>query len=63
MVQVQVDLSDDENQIVEVYKAINKLETKEDAIKEMIMKHKKEVWKNVCSTNKHRSKRGGAVDK
>jgi hypothetical protein len=36
MPKIQIDLSDEEDQIVEVYKTANRLETKEQAIKNMI---------------------------
>lgn len=36
MVKIQVDLSDEEDKIVEVYKLVNNLKTKQDAIKRMI---------------------------
>lgn len=36
MVLIQVDLSDEENRLVEIFKAENTLETKELALKEMI---------------------------
>lgn len=36
MVKILLDLSDDEDKIVEVYKLMNNLKTKQDAIKEMI---------------------------
>lgn len=36
MVKIQVDLSEEEDRIVEVYKLSNKLKTKQDAIKCMI---------------------------
>ncbi len=36
MVQIQVDLSEEENKIVGAYKAVNSLPTKEDAIKSMV---------------------------
>ena len=36
MVKLQLELSDEENGIVEVYKSVNKLKTKQDAIKAMI---------------------------
>ncbi len=36
MVKIQIDLSKDEDKIVEVYKLINDLKTKQDAIKHMI---------------------------
>ncbi len=36
MVKIQLDLSDEENRIVEVYRLVNGLQTKKDAIKKMI---------------------------
>ncbi len=36
MVKIQLELSEEENGIVEVYKSINKLKTKQEAIKAMI---------------------------
>jgi len=36
MVKILVDLSDDEDQFVEVYKLVKNLNSKQDAIKEMI---------------------------
>jgi hypothetical protein len=36
MVKIQLELSEDENGIVEVYKSVNKLKTKQEAIKAMI---------------------------
>ena len=36
MVKLQLELSEEENQAVEVYKSVNKLKTKQDAIKKMI---------------------------
>ena len=36
MVKILIDLSDKEDKIVEVYKIVNKLKTKQEAIKEMI---------------------------
>jgi flavoprotein len=36
MVKIQIDLSEDEDRIVEIYKLTNKLKTKQDAIKRMI---------------------------
>ena len=36
MVKIQIDLSPDEDSIVEVYKSVNKLKTKQEAIKAMI---------------------------
>jgi hypothetical protein len=36
MVKIQIDLSDEEDKIVEVYKLVNNLKTKQDAIKQMV---------------------------
>jgi len=36
MVKILVDLSEKEDRVVEVYKLVNKLKTKQDAIKDMI---------------------------
>ena len=36
MVKIQLDLSEDEDRIVEVYKLTHKLKTKQEAIKEMV---------------------------
>ena len=36
MVKIQIDLSEDEDRIVEVYKLTKKLKTKQEAIKEMV---------------------------
>ena len=36
MAKMLIELSEEENQIVEVYKSVNKLKTKQEAIKEMI---------------------------
>ena len=49
MVLVQIDLSDKENKIVEIYKISKDFKTKEETIKDMIMHHKdwaKAVIKN-----------------
>jgi len=40
MVMIQIDLNDDEDKIVSIHKIENKLETKEQAIKEIIKKSK-----------------------
>ena len=37
MVKIQIDLTDDEDRIVDVYKMVNRLKTKQDAIKKMIL--------------------------
>jgi len=36
MVKIQIDLAENEDRIVEVFKVVNNLKTKEDAIKQMI---------------------------
>ena len=36
MVQIQIDLSGEEDKIVSVYKIVNSLSTKEEAVKKMI---------------------------
>lgn len=36
MVKMQIDLSDKEDKIVEIYKLINNLKTKEEAVKKMV---------------------------
>ena len=43
MVKIQIDLTDTENKIVEIYKTINHLETKEQAIKQMIKTSEKSL--------------------
>mgnify|MGYP001608599489 FL=1 len=43
MVQVQVDLSDEENKIVEVYKALKGFVTKEETIKKIIQEFKNKL--------------------
>ena len=45
MVMVQIDMNEEENQILELFKAINKLKNKEDAIKRLIIE-KKEDFKD-----------------
>lgn len=48
MVKIQLDLSNEEDKIVEVYKLMNNLNTKQDAIKQMIKYFKVEIKpKNV----------------
>lgn len=41
MTKILVDLSDEEDQTVEIYKAEHRLETKEGAVKEIIVAYKK----------------------
>ena len=36
MVKILVDLSEEEDRVVELYKLVNKLKTKQDAIKDMV---------------------------
>ena len=36
MVQIQIDLSEEEDRIVSVYKTVNNLPTKEEAVKNMV---------------------------
>lgn len=43
MVKIQLDLSDDEDNIVEIYKLVHKLNTKQDAIKKMVRHFKAKV--------------------
>jgi hypothetical protein len=43
VVKIQIDLSKDEDKIVEIYKLANDLRTKEDAIKQMIRYFKADV--------------------
>lgn len=41
MPKIQIELSEEEDQVVEIYKAENKLANKEDAIKSIINRYKK----------------------
>lgn len=43
MVKIQIDLSEDEDKIVEIYKLANNLKTKQVAIKKMIKYFKVEI--------------------
>jgi flavoprotein len=43
MVKIQIDLSDKEDKIVEVYKLMNNLKTKQEAIKEMLKHFEVEI--------------------
>jgi len=43
MTKIQIDLDDDEDRIVEIYKLSNRLNTKQDAIKKMVRYFKAEV--------------------
>lgn len=43
MVKIQIDLSNEEDKIVEVHKIVNDLKTKEESIKKMIRYFKAEI--------------------
>ena len=43
MTKIQIDLSEEEDKIVEIYKLVNDLNTKQDAIKKMIGYFKAEI--------------------
>lgn len=43
MVKIQMDLSEEEDKIVEIYKLVNNLKTKQEAIKKMIKYFKAEI--------------------
>lgn len=43
MVKIQIDLNEEEDRIVEIYKLANRLNTKSDAIKKMIQYFEAEV--------------------
>ncbi len=43
MVKIQIDLDNEEDKIVEVYKIVNSLKTKQEAIKDMIRHFKAEI--------------------
>lgn len=43
MVKIQIDLSEEEDKIVEIYKLVNNLNTKQEAIKKMIKYFKAEI--------------------
>ena len=43
MVKIQVDLSEKEDKIVEIYKLVNNLKTKQEAIKQMVSFFEAEV--------------------
>jgi hypothetical protein len=49
---IQLDLSEEQNKIVEVYKLVNNLNTKQEAIKQMIEFFKVEIKpKNITKTD------------
>tara|TARA_Y100000310_G_C20006178_1_gene500787 strand:+ start:43 stop:213 length:171 start_codon:yes stop_codon:yes gene_type:complete len=43
MVKIQIDLSDEEDKLVEMYKLANRLKTKQEAIKQMVGYFKVEI--------------------
>ena len=43
MTKIQIDLDEEEDRIVEIYKLVNKLNTKQDAIKKMVRYFEAEV--------------------
>ncbi|MEM3373586.1 MAG: DUF2683 family protein [Candidatus Woesearchaeota archaeon] len=43
MVKIQLDLSEEEDKIVEIYKLVNNFKTKQEAIKQMIAYFKAEI--------------------
>lgn len=43
MTKIQIDLSEEEDKIVEIYKLINNLNTKQEAIKKMVKYFKAEI--------------------
>ena len=51
MTKIQVDLSEAEDKIVEVYKLVHNLKTKEDAIKQMVRFFKVKIVPENASKN------------
>ena len=43
MTKIQIDLSEEESKIVEIYKLVNNLKTKQEAIKKMVTYFKAEI--------------------
>jgi len=43
MTKIQIDLSEEEDRIVEIYKLVNNLNTKQEAIKKMVRYFKAEI--------------------
>jgi len=43
MTKIQIDLSEEEDRIVEIYKLVNNLKTKQEAIKKMVKYFKAEI--------------------
>ena len=48
MTKIQIDLSEEEDKIVEIYKLVNNLKTKQEAIKKMVKDKYSEVAANPC---------------
>ncbi len=57
MVKIQIDLAENEDRIVEVYKVVNSLKTKEDAIKQMIRYFKVKIVPEKVDKNEEYYKR------
>ena len=53
MVKIQIDLSDEEDRIVEIYKLTNRLKTKQEAIKKMIKYFDAEVKPKKVETKEY----------
>jgi hypothetical protein len=51
MTKIQINLSEKEDKIVEIYKLVNDLKTKEEAIKKMILKFNVNVAVNLAEKN------------
>jgi hypothetical protein len=51
MTKIQIDLSDEEDKLVEIYKLVNNLKTKEDAIKQMVRFFKVKIVPENISKN------------
>jgi len=54
MVKIQLDLSEEEDKVVEIYKLVNRLKTKQDAIKDMILYFEVNITpKNIKKNEKY----------
>lgn len=51
MTKIQIDLSEKEDKIVEIFKLVNNFKTKEEAIKKMILKFNVNVAVNLSDQN------------
>ena len=51
MTKIQIDLSEKEDKIVEIFKLVNNFKTKEEAIKKMIIKFNVNVAINLSDQN------------